>query len=620
MGSMMSDDCALFVDHEDLWLNLLEQDRTVSDELTPGDLAQGLWQAAERFGQVQFAWATADWDQTELHGHARAYRATGFDVHYRDMDRSRADAELAQQVEGLLTQMSDGAPGTVVLATSDGAYFSLIENLLERGKRVVLWSIEGVTSRFLLSHPRVEKRFLRDVVSVFSASPLEADAEVSIAPDAAPEPIETLEADASQPDEITVPEPAVTVPEIEVLTYRVNRLLAQRHWTFVTYNQLINYLAEEPRLGETPAERGEWFTAAQEAGCFLAEQATAPDGNEILQYRLNGDNAHVRRVKAVLEAIMTLAGPTLTSAYQPDQAMVQRQLAEAVDELDEALAGAWLAYALEVDWLVTSAEADEHVRGQSASVIALNPDDPLVRAEREQRPLVEILAELILEADRLLIERSIPWVAASILLRALASRSVQHGVSEAEAWRGARRALSEARERGIVEIRKDDSPSMGELPKASEVYLARDVPSVREALKARDILLRELYDRMETQPWVLRTTFLREVGELVPQEELEVSLWVDLLVRIELLNQNARSHLGHDDEPVSSLTLNLRSPAVRELLGFNPGTNAREASDAEDRMERASAHLAQGEYAEENSRRIFGLRLPSFRRSPTNET
>jgi hypothetical protein len=620
MGSMMSDDCALFVDHEDLWLNLLEQDRTVSDELTPGDLAQGLWQAAERFGQVQFAWATADWDQTELHGHARAYRATGFDVHYRDMDRSRADAELAQQVEGLLTQMSDGAPGTVVLATSDGAYFSLIENLLERGKRVVLWSIEGVTSRFLLSHPRVEKRFLRDVVSVFSASPLEADAEVSIAPDAAPEPIETLEADASQPDEITVPEPAVTVPEIEVLTYRVNRLLAQRHWTFVTYNQLINYLAEEPRLGETPAERGEWFTAAQEAGCFLAEQAIAPDGNEILQYRLNGDNVHVRRVKAVLEAIMTLAGPTLTSAYQPDQAMVQRQLAEAVDELDEALAGAWLAYALEVDWLVTSAGDDEHVRGPSARVIVLNPEDPLVRAEREQRPLAEILAELILEADRLLTERSIPWVAASILLRVLASRSVQHGVSEAEAWRGARRALSEARERGIVEIRKDDSPSMGELPRASEVYLARDVPSVRETLKVRDILLRKLHDRMETQPWVLRTTFLREVRELVPEGELEASLWVDLLVRLELLNQGARPHPEHDDEPASSLTLNLRSPAVRELLGLNPGTDARGASDAEDRMERASAHLAQGEYAEENSRRIFGLRLPSFRRSPTNET
>jgi hypothetical protein len=620
MGSMMSDDCALFVDHEDLWLNLLEQDRTVSDELTPGDLAQGLWQAAERFGRVQFAWATADWDQTELHGHARAYRATGFDVHYRDMDRSRADAELAQQVEGLLTQMSDGAPGTVVLATSDGAYFSLIENLLERGKRVVLWGIEGVTSRFLWSHPRVEKQFLRDVVPVFSASPLEADAETEIVPDAAAEPIGTPEADASQPDEITVPEPAVTVPEIEVLTYRVNRLLAQRHWTFVTYNQLINYLAEEPRLGEALAERGDWFTAAQEAGCFLAEQAIAPDGNEILQYRLNGDNVHVRRVKAVLEAIMTLAGPTLTSAYQPDQATVQRQLAEAVDGLDEARAEAWLTYALEVDWLVASVGSDEHVRGPSASGVALNPDDPLVRAEREQRPLAEILAELILEADRLLTERSIPWVAASILLRALASRSVQHGVSEAEAWRGARRALSEARERGIVEIRKDDSPSMGELPRASEVYLARDVPPVRETLKARDILLRELHDRMGTQPWVLRTTFLREVGELVPQGELEASLWVDLLVRIELLNQDARPHPERDDEPASSLTLNLRSPAVRELLGFNPRTDAREASDAGDRMERTSTHLAQGEYAEENSRRIFGLRLPSFRRSPTNET
>jgi tetratricopeptide (TPR) repeat protein len=143
-------ECALFVDHENLYIPLQTYVRglpaTISrlpyeSRIHPKNLARALLRYAEERGTVKQKWAVADWDR--IRG-IKDYREAAIRIDQPFGGKNTSDWVIRERIRDVLEFYPE--IGTYILVFGDADFLDTVETLLGRGKKVVIWSCKSALS------------------------------------------------------------------------------------------------------------------------------------------------------------------------------------------------------------------------------------------------------------------------------------------------------------------------------------------------------------------------------------------------------------------------------------------------------------------------------------------
>lgn len=139
--------CALFVDHENLYLSLRDQGLLEDNTREPKWLlwvARKLRRKAEELGPLAVQpVVVANWDRPPFRYHMRSYRNAGYDIRIPATNKNRsADFELYDEIHSVLTQHPE--VGRFIVVSSDRDFAQVALRLRNRyNKKVEVWAVAG---------------------------------------------------------------------------------------------------------------------------------------------------------------------------------------------------------------------------------------------------------------------------------------------------------------------------------------------------------------------------------------------------------------------------------------------------------------------------------------------
>lgn len=560
--------CALFVDHENIWLSLRKAyGPAVVDEDFATDLAQALLENCKEWGELEYWAAVADWTKGDFSSHAQAYNRYTYDVILNLTGPNNADLKIQNAINDLLGRRPE--IDTYIIATGDRGYQPIVQRLVFNQKRAVIWGVRGATNQTLQTYASDFRHLDNLIASLLSPgrgtrsgargaglrsasgtgpfrTPARPAAGVSAAAEATPVPVRRLvPADGSVGRVRMLPlmEPrdrAGALSNLDALVVYVDYYMKANHFAFFTFAKFLDFLNQRNLVGLSDEEREMWLKSAVASDVFSSEEVRLTDhhtgeAKTIRRFRLAEDNPRVIEARAVIENVLKFLADTLTGPFNPSFSKLRDQLQAAIPDLTLDRVHHWLSWLKETNVLLTKEVPHKRDPSIKVKLVRLNPEHFLVK-HLAAGPYSGPEELLVCVVDSHLIEHGHAWMAASKLLERIADKLTADGRPPAEARKEAKEILDAAKSNRIVRVAKPAAlspegeeglteseggyfPSMDlamppAAPPASQVYLERDHARVIEILECRNRMIRLMHESLRGRAWIARSTYQREVAAL----------------------------------------------------------------------------------------------------------
>lgn len=549
--------CALFVDHENIFFGLLNEFGDIDLVPTPDEMAKKFKESAARYGTVCHSEAIADWEQSSLRGHVKAYIMSGFDIDYNITGKNNADLKISNEIRNLLEKDSDGSIHTFILATGDGGYQPIIETLLQKGKKVIIWGVKNCTSSLLQAYANEYETVER----LFDLKVPEGDEPRSYSPSSS-----TYHSgmggggSSSYTYRPTSPD-AFNITTLEALVISFDELLGMLHVTEVDYSQLMDHLSASRICGSTVQEREFWFTRAVEDR-IIVQSGTEVDEQGRPKVTLNTENLMVAKILNIKTKLFKMLKDTLHHDFCPDFKRARDTLVNMIPGLHKSEAHTWLNWFIQKNLIVTERRPHQQKPGAFFTVLRLNPEHPYVSAALEEAPVEAKILLLIVLLDDFLTEKTVPWIAASTLLKILKANYLRDGFQGEDAWLEAKNLLNEALKLELILKRNERDPMTGF--ETSQIFLNQENEKVIVTLETKLTIIKTLHEALRDRPLIAKSTFTRQLSEVLEREEDRniIDLWIATLEEQGLVLEKPLPGQEEVPEPLMSLTLNYASAVV----------------------------------------------------------
>lgn len=560
--------CALFVDHENIWLSLRKAyGPAVVDEDFATDLAQALLENCKDWGELEYWAAVADWTKGDFSAHAQAYNRYTYDVILNLTGPNNADLKIQNAINDLLTRRPE--IDTYVIATGDRGYQPIVQRLVFNQKHAVIWGVRGATNSTLQTYAS-DFRHLDSLISDLLApgrgsrglrgggqmrttsatgpfrTPGRNSNGASAAAEAVPTPSRRLsQADAAANRVRMLPmlEPRDRVgalSNLDALAVYADYYMKANHFAFFTFAKFLDFLNQRNLVGLSDEEREMWLKSAVGSDVFSSEEVRLTDhhtgeAKTIRRFRLAEDNARVLEARAVVENVLKFLADTLTGPFNPSFSKLRDQLQTAIPDLTLDRVHNWLSWLKETNVLLTKEVPHKRDPAIKVKLVRLNPEHFLVK-HLAAGPYSGPEELLVCVVDSHLIEHGHAWMAASKLLERIADKLTSDGRPPAEARKEAKEILDAAKANHLVRVAKpaaltaEGDEGIGEedggyfpsmdlalppaAPPASQVYLEREHDRVVEILDRRNGMIRLMHESLRGRAWIARSTYQREVSVL----------------------------------------------------------------------------------------------------------
>jgi transcriptional regulator with XRE-family HTH domain len=530
--SLRSHTVALFVDHENIYLALADLIRTLPPriqareraKIEPAVLAERLRTAAEQIGRVRSALAIADWERLPT-GQVKEYLKQRYQVDYNLTGRNNADLKLSDAIRNVLEDDEYADVDTYVLATGDGGYLAVVDTLLRRQKRVVVWGVRGASNQLLIQNA-TEFRWLDEIVGIeMSEAPASELGELDGPARAGGEQAPMGEDLLSVGNEVS---------PLEALAVCLSRHLRVRSWSFITFVRFMKFLEDTGLFGQRREEQLAWLSHAKETRVLLETIVDDPNepGRIARRFYLNTEHPLVRRALGIWQRVGEVIGPG--GRGLAFGAAVERLTADPELRLTEVQARNWLTWMINAGFLTT--EQVPHFRKEGVMVTLLRqspgawdsspaPDEP--EGQQRLRRVAEFAAVRL--ANFLDRHPTFAWIALSQLLNQLSAAPSPSAASTTALSRyDAKRAISLAEEIGLLRIEQIPNQKIGGMTTVAR--LNRGHPRVIELIGIRDEIIRRLAILLASRSAVPRGLLQASVAENTGLEPGEISSWIDFLV------------------------------------------------------------------------------------------
>ena len=525
--------CALFVDHENIWLSLRKAyGGTIVQEDFAADLAQALLDHCRDWGELEY-WATvADWTKSEFSHHAQAYNQYTFDVILNLTGANNADLKIQNAINDLISRRPEIS--TYIIATGDRGYQPIVQRLMFNQKRAIIWGVRGATNHTLQTYGS-DFAHLDDLL----ADLLRSAPSFPVRQTSRSAPLSLRGAAASRsgtaPIEPRQPTPTVelrdrpsTLSTLDALVVYCDYYMKANNFGFVTFAKFLDFLNQKNLAGLSEEERETWLKSAVNSELFTSEEVRLNDhhtgeAKTIRRFRLAEDHARVQEARAVIDNVLKILADTLTGPFNPSFSKLRDQLQSVFPDLALDRVHNWLSWLKETNVLLTKEVPHKRDPAIKVKLVRLNPEHFIVKhlAAGSYSGPEELL---ICAVDAHLIEHGHAWMAASKLLERIADKLTSDGRPPAEARREAKEILDAAKGSQMVRVAKPLSPSGEEdveegqiplsAPPASQVYLEREHARCCEILELRDAMIRLMHEELRGRAWIARSTYQREVARL----------------------------------------------------------------------------------------------------------
>lgn len=559
--------CALFVDHENIWLSLKKAyGPTVVDEEFATDLAQALLENCRDWGELEYWAAVADWTKGDFSSHAQAYNRYTYDVILNLTGPNNADLKIQNAINDLLGRRPE--IDTYVIATGDRGYQPIVQRLVFNQKHAVIWGVRGATNQTLQTYasdfrhldtliadllnsgrgPRMGSRGSASRSSSgtgpmrtpgrSTSNGLNAAAEAAMPARRAPQ------ADpANRVRMLPMLEPrdrAGALSNLDALAVYADYYMKANHFAFFTFAKFLDFLNQRNLVGLSDEEREMWLKSAVASDVFSSEEVRLTDhhtgeAKTIRRFRLAEESARVAEARAVIDNVLKFLADTLTGPFNPSFSKLRDQLQTAIPDLTLDRVHNWLSWLKETNVLLTKEVPHKRDPAIKVKLVRLNPEHFLVK-HLAAGPYSGPQELLVCVVDSHLIEHGHAWMAASKLLERIADKLTADGRPPAEARKEAKEILDTAKANHVVRVAKPSSlstegdegqgeeeggyfPSMDlalppAAPPASQVYLEREHDTVLDILERRNGMIRLMHESLRGRAWIARSTYQREVAAL----------------------------------------------------------------------------------------------------------
>lgn len=529
--------CALFVDHENIFFGLLNEFGDIAHVPAPEAMAKAFRDAAQEYGVVKHAEAIADWEQSSLRGHVKAYIMNGFSIDYNITGKNNADLKISNEIRNVL-QNDQGQIGTYIIVTGDGGYQPIVDTLLKVGKQVVIWGVRNCTSGLLQT---IASRFetVEKILGMASA-----------------EPAELLQEQRRRPTR-PVPIDLYSVTPVESLIVSLDELLVNRPGNPASRAELLRVLAEQRVCGETTQEQEFWLNEAVDAGVLKTH---SPDHVNPTGFVLNREHPLAQKALGIKTKLFKMLKDTLANNFCPDFKRARDTLVNMIPGLGKSEAHTWLNWYIQHQVIVTEKRPHQQKAGAYFTVLRLNPEHPLVQTSVQETPTTNRLPLLLMFVDDFITEKNVPWVAASTLLKILKGHYLNQDFHGEDAWLEAKDLLNEALKSGVLEKRNERDPMTGF--ETSQLYLNHEHELVKEVLGTRNVLIQRLHETLSDRRAIARSTFASLVTPDLPQlgSTERVDEWISMLVKQGIFLEREMD-VG-TATPLQTLQLNYGKPSI----------------------------------------------------------
>ena len=570
--------CALFVDHENIWLSLKQAyGPVVMGEEFAEDLAQSLKDHCQQKGELEYWAAVADWTKGDFSQHAKAYNRYAYNVILNFTGPNNADLKIQGEIMDLMNRRPE--IDTYIIATGDKGFQPTLQRIVHSGKHAVVWGVRGATNQTLQTMSSEFEhldQLLGDLLkSAHGRSPASSSSRTggtgpirSGAPRTGnglgtyPYPAPGHESSRSYtggsrqpampaPSRLRAPLPLIeprdragVLSNLDALVVYADYYMKANHFAYFTFAKFLDFLNQRDLVGLSDEEREMWLKSAVNSDVFASEEVRLTDhhtgeAKTIRRFRLADDNSRVIECRTVIEDVLKFLSDTLTGPFNPSFSKLRDQLQTVLPELALDRVHNWLSWLKETNVLLTKEVPHKRDPSIKVKLVRLNPDHFLVK-HLAAGPYAGPVELLVCVVDSHLIEHGHAWMAASKLLERIADKLAADGRPPAEARKEAKEILDDAKAHNLVRVAKPSSlmadgenavgdedggyfPSMDlamppAAPPASQVYLERENARVAEVLDRRNTMIRLIHDSLRGRAWIARSTYQREVSALFTGE------------------------------------------------------------------------------------------------------
>ena len=506
----MSDsiNCALYIDH--LSLSLYLSRRSVfSVEL--GAVAESLLNAAGVVGNVKIARAFADWARLEG---ANSFESFGIQAKFTHPKHRTSAGDIKDDVFQWLDK--DDTIQTVILVANDISYWSLINQLQSRGKKVVLWGGKDSVDIKLLD--KVDEFIEIDEILLLDVKPTELDMPRSMI--------------------------------LNAVCLALDDLMALRGITEIPLQVCLDYIKDNLHI-------------FKDTNCFNQAHAenliiltSAPYDSEIVLYSLNERSPRVQTVLEIRNRLLLTLDSALRGRHWISFNHLERMLrSQAIFGLDEKTRRNWIELLISENLILAQQRKNpDRPDLPPTTALIVNHDHALV----EEIPLLvqQQLYRLIILVDGFLTNRNYNWIAASTLMKIL------KGYLSPVA---AQNVFSFARDENVISIIKLNNIK-DSLYQVSAIHLNYENDDVKKALKYRNLYLNEIAVAFENRGNGLSHSGLYSyLSKNIPGEvQPSIQFWVDVFVRGNILTR-LKKHGGKNPMYMFNRSL----PVVAMVLAMN---------------------------------------------------
>ncbi len=564
--------CALFVDHENIWLSLRKAyGPAIVDEEFASDLAQALLENCRDWGELEYWAAVADWTKGDFSSHAQAYNRYTYDVILNLTGPNNADLKIQNAINDLLGRRPE--IDTYIIATGDRGYQPIVQRLVFNQKHAVIWGVRGATNQTLQTYAS-DFRHLDSLISDLLSSgrgprmggsrggagqlrspsgtgPIRTPSRPGIGNATAAETAPLQARRVPAPDLaaanrvrmlplMELRDRAGALSNLDALVVYADYYMKANHFAFFTFAKFLDFLNQRNLVGLSDEEREMWLKSAVGSDVFGSEEVRLTDhhtgeAKTIRRFRLADDSARVIEARQVIDNVLKFLADTLTGPFNPSFSKLRDQLQTAIPDLTLDRVHNWLSWLKETNVLLTKEVPHKRDPAIKVKLVRLNPEHFLVK-HLAAGPYSGPEELLICVVDSHLIEHGHAWMAASKLLERIADKLTADGRPPAEARKEAKEILDAAKAGHLVRVAKPTSLSaegdegLGEddggyfpsmdlalppaAPPASQVYLEREHERVLEILERRNSMIRLMHESLRGRAWIARSTYQREVAIL----------------------------------------------------------------------------------------------------------
>jgi hypothetical protein len=570
--------CALFVDHENIWLSLKQAyGPAMMGEDFAEDLAQCLKDNCQEKGELEYWAAVADWTKGDFSQHAKAYNRYAYNVILNFTGPNNADLKIQGEIMDLMNRRPE--IDTYIIATGDKGFQPTLQRIVHSGKHAIIWGVRGATNQTLQTMSSEFEHLdllLSDLLkSAHGRSPSPSASRTGgtgpirsgaprtgtglgsyPSPPPGHDSSRTYAAGGRQPampapSRLRTPLPlfeprdrAGVLSNLDALVVYADYYMKANHFAFFTFAKFLDFLNQRNLVGLSDEEREMWLKSAVNTDVFASEEVRLTDhhtgeAKTIRRFRLADESSRVIECRTVVDNVLKFLSDTLTGPFNPSFSKLRDQLQTVLPDLALDRVHNWLSWLKETNVLLTKEVPHKRDPSIKVKLVRLNPDHFLVK-HLAAGPYAGPEELLVCVVDSHLIEHGHAWMAASKLLERIADKLAADGRPPAEARKEAKEILDAAKANQLVRVAKPSSlmvegeeavgdddggyfPSMDlamppAAPPASQVYLERDNARVAEVLDRRNSMIRLIHESLRGRAWIARSTYQREVSALFTGE------------------------------------------------------------------------------------------------------